>query len=131
MRADARLRPLGIRRGVRGARRRPSTGWEALTAAEVKIAELVGAGQSNPDIAAALYLSRSTVQTHVSHILAKLGAHSRMEIARQLLRRHNPEGWNAKTRIAHGQRLLIADPNLPQTAAETSRRGRVPSRSAT
>ena len=84
MRADARLRPLGVRRGVRGARRRPSTGWEALTAAEVKIAELVGAGQSNPDIAAALYLSRSTVQTHVSHILAKLGAHSRIEIARQL-----------------------------------------------
>ena len=84
MRADARLRPLGIRRGVRGARRRPSTGWEALTPAESKIAELVGAGQSNPDIAAALFLSRSTVQTHVSHILAKLGAHSRIEIARQV-----------------------------------------------
>ena len=41
MRADARLRPLGIRRGVRGARRRPSTGWEGLTAAESKIAQLV------------------------------------------------------------------------------------------
>ena len=85
MRADARLRPLGIRRGVRGARRRPATGWEALTPAESKIAELVAAGQSNPDIAAALYLSRATVQTHVSHILAKVGAHSRVEIARHAL----------------------------------------------
>ena len=28
-------------------------------------------GQSNPDVAAALFLSRNTVQTHVSHILAK------------------------------------------------------------
>ena len=87
MRADARLRPLGIRRGVRGARKRPATGWEALTPAESKIAELVAAGQSNPDIAAALYLSRTTVQTHVSHILAKVGVQSRVEIARHALAR--------------------------------------------
>ena len=92
MRADSRLRPLGIRRGVRGARKRPATGWEALTPAESKIAQLVAAGQSNPDIAGALFLSRTTVQTHVSHILAKLGVKSRIGIARHALApTHTPE----------------------------------------
>jgi len=38
---------------------------------------------SNPDIAAAMFLSRNTIQTHVSHILGKLGARSRAEIIRQ------------------------------------------------
>ena len=38
---------------------------------------------SNPQIAAQLFLSRRTVQTHVSHILAKLDLHSRIDIARE------------------------------------------------
>jgi DNA-binding CsgD family transcriptional regulator len=80
-RLDARLRSGGIRRGARGPRRRPRTGWEALTPAELRIAALVAAGKSNPDIAAELFLSRSTVETHVWHILAKLGCRTRREIA--------------------------------------------------
>ena len=52
-----------------------------------KIARLVAGGQSNPDIAAEMFLSRNTVQTHVSHILAKLGARSRVEIVREALDR--------------------------------------------
>jgi DNA-binding CsgD family transcriptional regulator len=66
---------------VRGARQRPKVGWEALTPTEEKIALLVAAGQSNPDIANQLFLSRRTVDSHVSHILAKLSAKSRVEIA--------------------------------------------------
>ena len=42
IRADARLRPHNIRRGRRGPRRRPATGWESLTPTEQKIAQLVG-----------------------------------------------------------------------------------------
>jgi DNA-binding CsgD family transcriptional regulator len=79
-RAAARLRPYGVRRGRASYHQRPASGWDALTPTELKIAYLVAAGQSNPDIAAELYLSRNTVQTHVSHILAKLGARSRAEI---------------------------------------------------
>jgi len=67
-------------------RGRPATGWEALTPTEVKVAYLVADGQSNPGVAAALFLSRNTVQTHVSHILAKLGARSRAEIIREAVR---------------------------------------------
>ncbi|MFC0430098.1 LuxR family transcriptional regulator [Kutzneria buriramensis] len=82
MRADSRARRHGVRRGRRGPRNRPSTGWDALTVTESKVATLVADGLSNPDIAALMFLSRRTVQTHVSHILAKLGAQSRVEIAR-------------------------------------------------
>ncbi len=80
-RALARLRVDGVRVGARGLRRRGAVGFEALTPAELRVATLIAAGKSNPDIAAELFLSRSTVQTHVSHILAKLGCHSRTEIA--------------------------------------------------
>jgi DNA-binding NarL/FixJ family response regulator len=79
-RAATRLRPYGVRRVRASYRQRPTSGWGALTPTELKIAYLAAAGQSNPDIAAELYLSRNTVQTHVSHILAKLGARSRAEI---------------------------------------------------
>jgi DNA-binding NarL/FixJ family response regulator len=86
-RADARLRRLGVRRGPRSLRIRPTTGWNALTPTEQRVAALVADGRSNPDIAADLLLSRRTVQTHVSHILTKLGYTSRIEIAREVDRR--------------------------------------------
>jgi DNA-binding CsgD family transcriptional regulator len=83
-RAGARLRPAGLRPG---RRRRASFGWESLTPAETKIVALVAEGRSNPDIAEQLFLSRNTVQTHVSHVLAKLDARSRGEIIREAIRR--------------------------------------------
>jgi Bacterial regulatory proteins, luxR family len=66
-RAEGRLRPYGIRRGVRGQRgRRAASGWEALTPTEVKIAALVARGDSTSDIAGGMFLSRRTVQTYIS-----------------------------------------------------------------
>ncbi|MER6998678.1 AAA family ATPase [Streptomyces sp. NPDC000410] len=82
-RADARLRTLGVRRGSRTARRKAVNGWEALTPSELKVALLVAEGHSNPEIASELFLSRRTVQTHVSHILGKLQVRSRAEVARE------------------------------------------------
>jgi len=84
-RASARLRLYGIRRAPGDYRRHPASGWAALTPTELRVAYLVADGRSNPDIAGELFLSRNTVQTHVSHILAKLGARSRTEIVRQAL----------------------------------------------
>lgn len=83
--AQRRLQPFGVRPGPAAYRKRAVSGWAALTPTEVKVARLVASGQSNPDIAAELFLSRNTVQTHVSHILAKLDARSRAEIVRQAL----------------------------------------------
>jgi DNA-binding CsgD family transcriptional regulator len=85
-RAHARVLAHGIRRRRQGARR-PETGWDALTPTEAKIAALVGEGLSNPDIAVRLFLSRNTVQVHMSKVLAKLGARSRLEVAVALARR--------------------------------------------
>jgi DNA-binding CsgD family transcriptional regulator len=86
-RAESRLRPHGIRRGVRGQRpQRAAFGWEALTPTEVKIAALVARGDSTSDIARGMFLSRRTVQTYISHILAKLGAKGRVDIVREALR---------------------------------------------
>jgi DNA-binding CsgD family transcriptional regulator len=82
-RLQAEFRAHGIRRGPRARHRRADSGWASLMPAELKIAGLVEEGLSNPDIAARLLLSPRTVATHVSHILKKLGVHSRIDIARE------------------------------------------------
>ncbi|MGA8247376.1 MAG: AAA family ATPase [Nocardioides sp.] len=81
MRVDARLRTLGVRRGRRGARQRPRSGWDSLTPTEGTVADLVGEGLSNPQIAERLFISRRTVQTHVAHIFSKLDIASRAQLA--------------------------------------------------
>jgi len=86
-RAEGRLRPLGVRRGGRGQRaQRAAFGWAALTPTEVKIAVMVARGESTSDIARSMSLSRRTVQTYISHILAKLGVRGRVDIVREALR---------------------------------------------
>jgi DNA-binding CsgD family transcriptional regulator len=82
IRVAARARDAGLRRGAPRRAARPLHGWAALTDTEAKVAELVTAGRSNSEIAAHLLLSVRTVQTHVSHILRKLDATSRVEVVR-------------------------------------------------
>jgi DNA-binding NarL/FixJ family response regulator len=80
-RLEARLRASGLRRTGRGPRRRPRAGWPSLTTSERRVAALVAGGRSNPQIAADLYISRRTVESHVSSALQKLGITSRVELA--------------------------------------------------
>jgi DNA-binding CsgD family transcriptional regulator len=82
-RLQADFRAYGIRRGPHAKHRQARSGWDSLTPTETKIAALVEAGLSNPEIAAKLLLSRRTIATHVSHILKKLDVHSRTDIARE------------------------------------------------
>ena len=55
---------------------------QGLTAAELRVAALVAEGQTNKEVAASLFLSEKTVETHLSHVYAKLGVRSRAELAR-------------------------------------------------
>ncbi len=55
---------------------------KGLTAAERRVAALVAEGRTNREVAAALFLGERTVETHLSHVYAKLGIRSRAELAR-------------------------------------------------
>jgi len=71
----------------KGGRRRPSSGWESLTPAELEVVRLVSTGLTNPEIAERLLVTRGTVKVHVSHIFTKLGVRSRAELAADATRR--------------------------------------------
>ncbi len=58
----------------------------SLTGRELDVAQLVARGMTNGQIAEQLYISRKTVSTHVSHILAKLSMSSRTEVAAWAIR---------------------------------------------
>ena len=85
-RAEATLREAGIRRGRRGTRGRPQTGWASLTPAEHAVAGLVAEGLTNPQIGERLYISRRTVQTHLAHMFAKLDIATRAQLAADVTR---------------------------------------------
>ncbi|WP_236731031.1 helix-turn-helix transcriptional regulator, partial [Mycobacterium tuberculosis] len=67
----------------RGERKRPSNGWDALTPAEHKIVKLVTEGLVTKDIAARLFVSPRTVQTHLTHIYTKLDVTSRVQLVQE------------------------------------------------
>ncbi|MPY98094.1 MAG: AAA family ATPase [Actinophytocola sp.] len=71
---------LGKRSSSTPKRRSPFASG-ALTNRETEIARLVAKGLGNKQIATDLVISARTVETHVEHILVKLGFHSRTQIA--------------------------------------------------
>jgi DNA-binding CsgD family transcriptional regulator len=73
--AEQRLRALGVRTWRRGS------GSELLTERERAVARLIAAGASNPEIAQELFLSRKTVERHVSNLFKKVGVRNRAELA--------------------------------------------------
>lgn len=76
------LRELGRRVPRRSARgRATSAGPAELSAREREVAGLVAEGMTNKQIAAALYLSEKTIETHLSRIFDKLGVNSRSQLA--------------------------------------------------
>jgi len=82
--AELGLRRLGVRTWRRGQARAGENALDRLSDREREIATLIGAGHSNPEIASRLFLSRKTVERHVSNILARTGARNRTELARHL-----------------------------------------------
>ena len=75
-RARAELVTAGAR-----PRRDRIAGRDALTSAETRVATMAAGGMGNRDIAQALFVSRRTVETHLTHIYRKLSISSRSELA--------------------------------------------------
>ena len=73
--AAAELARVGGRRGASGG---------GLSPSEQRVAELVAGGLSNKEIAARLYVSPHTVETHLSSAYAKLGVRTRTQLAQRL-----------------------------------------------
>ena len=79
---EKRLRALGVRTWRRGA---VAAGPGAsMTEREREVAMLIVSGASNPEIARRLFLSRKTVERHVSNVLGKVGVRNRTELASRL-----------------------------------------------
>jgi predicted ATPase/class 3 adenylate cyclase/DNA-binding CsgD family transcriptional regulator len=75
------------RRG-HGGRKRPASGWGALTPTELDVVRLVSEGLANNDIATRLFVSPRTVQSHLTHVYNKLGVSSRVQLVQEAAR-HN------------------------------------------
>jgi DNA-binding CsgD family transcriptional regulator len=69
--------------GARPRRERLS-GPDSLTASELRVAKLAADGRSNPEIAQALFVTRRTVEVHLTHAYRKLGIESRDQLAAAL-----------------------------------------------
>ena len=86
-RQDRAVGPAELRRlGRTIYRRSGASGLESLTARELEIARLVVDRQTNTQIAATLFLSKKTVETHLRNIFGKVGVSSRVELARAVER---------------------------------------------
>ena len=72
-----------------GERKRPAKGWASLTPTECDVVRLVGEGLANKDIAARLFVSPRTVESHLTRVYTKLGLSSRVQLAQEAVR-HDP-----------------------------------------
>jgi DNA-binding NarL/FixJ family response regulator len=81
---DALLSPAITKRVInqftRIPRYEPPKELDELTAREQDILRLIARGLSNAEIGAELYISETTVKTHVTHILQKLGLRDRVQV---------------------------------------------------
>jgi DNA-binding CsgD family transcriptional regulator len=81
----------------------------ALTPAEARVAVLVAEGKTNLEVAEALFLSRRTVEGHLSRIFGKLGIRHRAQLARALASRQSQETAQSNT----GDTPVSAPPVAP------------------
>ena len=86
--AMSKLEAIAYARRGQGGRKRPTSGWGALTPTERDVVRLVSEGLANKDIATRLFVSPRTVQSHLTHVYNKLGVSSRVQLVQEAAR-HN------------------------------------------
>jgi DNA-binding CsgD family transcriptional regulator len=96
--ADAALQAL-VAAGAR-PRRRALSGVESLTPSELRVAELAAGGDTNREIAEALFVTEKTVETHLSHVYPKLHITSRAELPTKLRRTDRSNFKGSRPRIS-------------------------------
>jgi predicted ATPase/DNA-binding CsgD family transcriptional regulator len=84
--AMSTLEAIAYARRRHSGRKRPASGWSALTPTEHDVVCLVSEGLANNDIAARLFVSPRTVQSHLTHVYSKLGVSSRVQLAQEAAR---------------------------------------------
>ncbi|MGQ0467053.1 MAG: helix-turn-helix transcriptional regulator [Sporichthyaceae bacterium] len=75
---------------ARTERKRPSSGWAALTPTELAVVDLVAQGLTNPQIAERLFITAGTTKVHLTHVYAKLGLSNRTQLATAAVARGRP-----------------------------------------
>jgi DNA-binding CsgD family transcriptional regulator len=88
--AARELRRLGRRVGARHRRAEGGSGLASLSGREREIAELVSRGRTNREIAAELFLSEKTIESHLTKVFAKLGVSGRVAVAEAVGRERDP-----------------------------------------
>ena len=94
--------------GARGAA--PAGG---LTAAEQRVVELAASGLSNKQIARRLFVAVHTVEVHLAHAYAKLGVHSRAQLARRFASPGPPQATPALEDTSATRGPTPAPPDMP------------------
>jgi DNA-binding CsgD family transcriptional regulator len=81
VRAEAEVAATGLRTAVHGNEPPPVA---LLTPQELQVARAIGEGLSNVEAASSLFLSRKTIESHLTRVYRKLGVRSRSDLARCL-----------------------------------------------
>ena len=115
-RARDELRAAGESAPARGGRP-----LDRLTPQELQVARLVARGDSNRDVAAALFLSPRTVEYHLHKVFRKLGVHARAELAPRRCPGSRPGEPRIGAAIGSAGMRLPAPP-LPRALRRPARR---------
>jgi DNA-binding CsgD family transcriptional regulator len=85
---------------------------DGLTETEHRVAALIARGQTNRQIAVAMFVTENTVQTHIRHIFQKLGVRSRTELAARVLAAPASRASTTGPAAGSGPAELASSPGL-------------------
>ncbi|MFI9561139.1 response regulator transcription factor [Nonomuraea endophytica] len=84
-RVQRKLCRLGVTQAGSLGADRPTSGWESLTSAELRVVRAIVDGRTNKEAASILFLSPHTVDSHLRRVFAKLNINSRVELTKHFI----------------------------------------------